>query len=183
MRPGMQCLLDLLRGRGFDRTIDEAEWDAALTLAEEEHILPWALSCLRCQHIPITSRTRDRLETIERDASIAAFYWSSELKSVLRAFDRSSLRVVLLKGPSLAERLYGNTALRASRDLDLLISKADFAHEQKLSSPRSDSFQVRPTTIIALGIEAPQRLNFTTMLRIHGLSTSTWRTPCDGHGQ
>jgi hypothetical protein len=132
MRPGMQCLLELLRGQSLDRVVDDAEWGAALALAEDEHVLAWAADRLRSREGVISPRILRRLETIERDAAIAAFYWCSELKGVLRAFDRSSLRVVLLKGPSLAERLYGSVALRASRDLDLLVSKTDLTRAESV---------------------------------------------------
>ena len=40
MRPGMNALLALLRGRAADPYPSEAEWEAALALAEEEHLLP-----------------------------------------------------------------------------------------------------------------------------------------------
>ena len=39
MRPGMTCLLEVLRGESITHTIDEAEWETALALAEEEHVL------------------------------------------------------------------------------------------------------------------------------------------------
>jgi hypothetical protein len=44
---------------------------------------------------------------------------------VLRALHQSGAAAVLLKGPSLAERLYGSPTLRISRDLDLLVSRSD----------------------------------------------------------
>jgi len=132
MRPGMQCLLELLRGQALDRTIDEAEWDAALTLAAEERVLPWTAARLRSRQVALTPGIQGRLEKIERDAAIGAFCRSSELKGVLAAFDRSSIRILLLKGPSLAERLYGETALRFSRDLDLLVSKADLTRAESI---------------------------------------------------
>jgi hypothetical protein len=47
------------------------------------------------------------------------------LKGVLRAFDRSDILAIPLKGPFLAERLYGSAALRVSRDLDVLVPKAN----------------------------------------------------------
>jgi hypothetical protein len=125
MRPGIECLLEILRGQSAARTIGAAEWEAALVLAEEEHVLPWTVAGLRLQQIPVPPAIANRLAKVERDAAIAAFYWSSELKGVLRALSQSDILAVPLKGPFLAERLYGNAALRVSRDLDLLVRKAD----------------------------------------------------------
>ena len=125
MRAGMQCLLELLRGQRADRAIGEVEWEAALALAKTERVLPWVAARLRSRDGPLPPAIADWLRSIERDAAIAGFYWSSELKGVLRAFDRAKIAVVPLKGPFLAERLYGSAALRACGDLDLLVSKAD----------------------------------------------------------
>jgi hypothetical protein len=168
----MQCLLELLRGQSLDPAIDEAEWEVMLTLAEEEHVLAWAVVCLRSRHVPITPHIRRRLEEIERDAALAAFYWCSELKDVLKAFDQSSLRAVLLKGPSLAERLYGRAALRVSRDLDLLVSKADLTRAESVltaigfvPAPYPDDYHrawYRGTTTVELhhDVENPLAFNF-----------------------
>ena len=125
MRPGIECLLEVLRGQSVARTIDGAEWEAALVLAEEEHVLPWAVARLRLRQVSVPPAIANRFAKIERDAAIAAFYWSSELKGVLRALSQSDILAVPLKGPFLAERLYLNAALRVSRDLDLLVRKAD----------------------------------------------------------
>jgi hypothetical protein len=123
----MSCLLELLRGQDVARAIDEAEWETALALAEAEHVLPWAAACLRSRPDAVSPALSSRLDQIERDAAMAAFYWSSELKGVLRALGESNVRAVPLKGPFLAERLYGSAAVRVSRDLDLLVRKADLS--------------------------------------------------------
>jgi len=125
MRPGMSCLLELLRGQDIACPIDQAKWETALALAEEEHVQPWVAARLRSRQDATPPTLSNCLDEIERDSALAAFYWSSELKGVLRAFRESNVRAVLLKGPFLAERLYGSAALRVSRDLDLLVNKAD----------------------------------------------------------
>jgi hypothetical protein len=101
-------------------------------LAEEEHVLPWAVARLRLHQTSLAPDITERLKRMERDAAIAAFYWSSELKGVLRAFSDGKLAVVPLKGPLLAERLYGSAALRVSRDLDLLVARADLARAEAI---------------------------------------------------
>jgi hypothetical protein len=130
MRPGMQCLLEILRGQIGERAIDEAEWDDTLALAEEEHVVAWAVAGARARNVALTPAIANRLVQIERDAAIAAFYWTSELKGLLRAFDQAGIAVVPLKGPFLAERLYGSAALRVNRDLDLVVSIADLARAE-----------------------------------------------------
>lgn len=129
-RPGMLCLLELLREHSPDRTIDDAEWEAALTLAEEQHVLPWAVARMHRQPAALPHAISERIQPIEREAAIAAFYWSSELKGILHALDRQNVAVVPLKGPFLAERLYGAATLRVSHDLDLLVSRRDLARAE-----------------------------------------------------
>jgi hypothetical protein len=121
----MSYLLELLRGQDIASTIDSAGWQATFALAEEEHVLPWVAARLRSRQDALSPALSNRLDQIEREAAIGAFYWSSELKGVLRAFGESNVRAVPLKGPFLAERLYESAVLRVSRDLDLLVRKAD----------------------------------------------------------
>lgn len=49
----------------------------------------------------------------------------AELLRVLDALDVAGIRTIPFKGPLLAETLYGDRALRTSRDLDLLVDLAD----------------------------------------------------------
>jgi hypothetical protein len=128
----MSCLLNVLRGPSIDHRIDEAEWTAVLALAEEEHVLSWAAARLRSRQGALPLALSNRVHEIERDAAIAAFYWTSELKGVLGALGHANIRAVPLKGPFLAERLYGNAALRVSRDLDVLVRKADLPRAERV---------------------------------------------------
>jgi hypothetical protein len=167
----MSCLLELLRGQIVARSIDEAEWETMFALAEAEHVQPWAAARLRSRPDAIPPALSSRLDQIERDAAIAAFYWSSELKGLLCAFRETNVRVVPLKGPSLAERLCGSALLRVSRDLDLLVSKADLPRAEAVLSvagfvPGTPDDYHRPwrrqTTTVELhhDVENPLAFNF-----------------------
>jgi hypothetical protein len=171
MRRGMRCLLELLSGHSVDRPIDEAEWEAALTLAEAEHVLPWAAARLCSRQASLTPAIVNRLNGIERDAAIAAFYWSAELKGILAAFEQRDLVVVPLKGPFLAERLYGETALRVNSDLDLLVSRSDLSRSEAVLAAidfvpgTPDDYHrqwYRKTTTVELhhNVENPLAFNF-----------------------
>jgi hypothetical protein len=123
----MRLLLTILRAQRGDGAIEEGELESALTLAEEEHVLPWAASCLRSQHASLPPAIAYKLNQIKRDAAITAFYWCTQLQGALRALHEAGIKVVPLKGPLLAEQIYGSATLRTSRDLDLLVSQADIA--------------------------------------------------------
>ena len=51
-----------------------------------------------------------------------------ELGKALEAFKKSGLEVIVLKGAALAEKVYGNIALRPMSDIDLLVKEEDMAH-------------------------------------------------------
>jgi hypothetical protein len=121
----MQSLLDLLRGDLRRHGFDDAEWAALLDLAEQEGVVPWAVERLRLLGEELSPEQRKRLHNVRREAEISAFVWTETLKSILAAFDRATLPVISLKGPCLAERLYGNAALRTCYDLDFLVRRPD----------------------------------------------------------
>jgi hypothetical protein len=122
----MHRLLEVLRGGDARGTAGDAEWNAMIALAEEEHVLPWAASRRRRGHEKDWAHARaERLAEIERDAGVAAFYWSCELKALLHEFAARGIDVVPLKGPYLAERVYGDVSLRGCCDLDVLVGAAD----------------------------------------------------------
>ena len=134
MRPGMQTLLDLIRGELKAANLPAEESMMVLNLAEEENVLPWAASCLRAQADCIAPEVDARLRTVDRAARISAFVWSETLRSTLAEFHRRGVPVISLKGPWLAQRLYGDAALRLYSDLDLLVRRADFVRSEEVLS-------------------------------------------------
>ena len=121
----MQALVGVLRGQ----SLESSEAETVLALASEQHVLPFVVH--RLLNGP-SDATLAQLQAAHRDATIAAFFWSSELRGLLRASAEAGIDVIALKGPSLAERVYGGTALRTSHDLDLLVRKPDYAAAESL---------------------------------------------------
>jgi hypothetical protein len=127
----MQSLLDLFRGR-LQHTVDGAEWTSLLNVAEEENVLPWAAERLRSLDGQHTLEQKQRLNEIRREAQVSSFVWTETLKGIAAAFHQADLPMVSLKGPCLAERLYGDAALRTCYDLDLLVRQSDLARAERL---------------------------------------------------
>lgn len=125
----MEELLSVLRGRCDQLPAGDHSLAQMLELAEEQHILPWVAHRYAAHH-PVSPEIRDKLRAIKREASIAAFYWVSELVRVLEGFAAAGVKVVPLKGPSLGERLYGDAALRVNYDLDVLVPKAELTRAE-----------------------------------------------------
>jgi Uncharacterised nucleotidyltransferase len=132
MRQGMESLLDLLRGRLAKRAFGDAELAYLLEVAEQENILLWTAEKLRQLGAEFTPSQQKRLDEINREGQRSAFVWTETLKSMLTAFERARLPVIALKGPCLAERFYGDAALRTCYDLDLLVRGGDLDRTEKL---------------------------------------------------
>lgn len=157
MRPGMQSLLTLLRGEPI-HGIPSPDWIAALDVAEQEYILPWTAACLTAAG-PWNSQLTERLHGIRRHAQVSTFLWTSTLKAMLADFHRRAIPVISLKGPWLAERLYGDAALRSYADLDLLVRRSNIPRAEDLlaelgflPAARRDDYQ-RPWRRDSLTIE------------------------------
>jgi len=127
MRPGIEPLIDILRGRD-----NAGEWAAMLDAAKQESVLPWVAERLHARNVRLNPEQRASIEAIGRDAQLAAFAWTETLKSTLSAFDRAEVPAIPLKGPCLAERLYGDAALRTCHDLDLLVRSRDLARAERV---------------------------------------------------
>ena len=127
MKAGMDCLLECVRANGDLGKYSPEDWGGALKLAEEERVLPFVAAQLSKRREVIPAGVAAQVDAIACEEAKAAFFWCAELRGVLRAFGERGIPVVLLKGPSLAERLYGGAALRPSRDLDLLVATQDWA--------------------------------------------------------
>ncbi|MGA3035088.1 MAG: nucleotidyltransferase family protein [Terracidiphilus sp.] len=128
----MQSLLDLLRGRLQNHSLDQTEFDNLLHVAEQENLLLYAAELLRRSSVEFAPEQEKRLVEIHRQGQIAAMVWTESLKNTLAAFHRVDLPVIALKGPCLAERIYGDASLRTCYDLDLLVRRADLARAEQL---------------------------------------------------
>ena len=67
-----------------------------------------------------------------RAHAIDTLYLTAELLRILRLLDAQGIRAVPLKGPALAQSLYGDLALREFCDLDLLVQETDLPKARHL---------------------------------------------------
>lgn len=117
-----EFLLATLRGQGPPAP-PSINWQVLLDLAGSHGVLP-----LFCSNFSgeLPETFVDRLHT---QWAMAAFL-ATELEGLLRQFCLHGIEVLSLKGPVMAEALYGKLGLRPSDDLDLLVQPQDFARAQ-----------------------------------------------------
>ncbi len=107
------------------KTID---WDCFVKKARENGVSAVVYSRLieikkDCTHIP--SFILKKLKKVYYLNATQNSLIFEELEKVLNTFRKSGTQVIVLKGAVLAEKIYGNLALRPMMDVDLLAKKED----------------------------------------------------------
>ena len=126
----LACVRRFLHPHGTLPDSARLDWDALARLAAKHAVVPLLYLAAREAAAPpaVLDVLRGRFEEGARlNLTLAA-----ELARLLALFERENIGAVPLKGPVLAAALYGNLALRASSDLDLLIRPRDLIRVRHL---------------------------------------------------
>jgi hypothetical protein len=118
---------------GFEGgTPPDLDWSAFPPLCEAHSVAPLVCSVLKASAADAIPRAAlECLRDSFRQTAILSLTLSADLVKLLGVFQRESIEAILLKGPTLAETLYGNLALRAFADLDLLVHPWDLLRVKK----------------------------------------------------
>lgn len=122
MTPEAEYLLASLR-HGAAAPAKHIDWDTLFLLADSHGALP-----LFCRSYKDTLPANFRAPMREQWAS--SLYLANELNQILDRFEEQTLQVIPLKGPVLAQMLYGDVTLRPCTDLDLLVPPQEFERAQ-----------------------------------------------------
>jgi len=105
---------------------DGFEWESLISLARRHHMVPLLYHAIESNLI---SQPPDSyLSTLSDEVRV---HWlqatnrSYDQRRLLASFQSEDISVIVLKGTPLSYRLYGNYALRHSKDIDLLVHPAD----------------------------------------------------------
>lgn len=103
------------------------DWEQVLWQAEYHGVRPLLYGSL--EQLNFKSVPDDALDRLRRQVhgiSALSGFLINELARVVRRLREADIPVITLKGPVLAQKIYGDTALRSSVDLDILIRREDF---------------------------------------------------------
>jgi len=115
--------------RGLPITVPrDADWEGLLGLASTHGVLPLVHQSLLAQGI----EEPDFFAAAVQESVDAAETFAAELESLLEQFAGQKIDLFPLKGPVLAETLYGSVTLRSCSDLDLLVRPEDFQRAELL---------------------------------------------------
>ena len=102
----------------------QIRWDALAGLAEHHGVQPIVAQALwNVRDVPA-----EALHTLKQNYQSnlhKALFLSCELRRIVHCLSEAGIEFLPYKGPTLAETLYGDIALRQSGDIDLLIHAAD----------------------------------------------------------
>lgn len=111
--------LEEILGRGPD-------WDKLLALAIRHGVMPLLYKSFgRVDRQLVPQEAMARLRVMYMQNTAKNIRMTSELLKILDALKDAGIKAVPLKGPVLAEQLYGDVALRQFSDLDILVKRVD----------------------------------------------------------
>jgi hypothetical protein len=101
------------------------DWDAFITLLRRHRLLPLAPCYLHRYREVMPAAAATRLRQSWQHSRLQSLARSGELASLLTGFQSDAIRILPLKGPLLAQELFGDPTARLSKDLDLLAHPED----------------------------------------------------------
>ncbi len=141
---------DFGRLRELLRTVS---WPALFTLAEEHGVI--ALLALVSRRFDDTIAPPDIVQKIReyhRAQVLSAMKMTAELFRLVDLFRAAGLEAVLVKGPTLAMRAYGDTGSRIFGDLDFVVRHRDILRATELMISAGYDFEISPDEIRAAKI-------------------------------
>jgi hypothetical protein len=122
-------------------------WDLLLERAREHQVIPLLYRNLRSLDFHgVPDAARAQLRAAFRMNALRNAFLAAELARVLRLLNDSGVPVIPLKGVTLAESLYGDSAFRVCSDIDILVPPGEAVRARRLilkhgyTSPFTEEF-------------------------------------------
>jgi Uncharacterised nucleotidyltransferase len=113
--------------------LSKVSWSALVTLAEAHGVISLLASSLgQLQENLVPPEFAHKIRELHRAQVLSALQMTAELFRLVDQFRDAGLDTVLVKGPTLALRAYGDTAARQYGDLDFLVRQKDILRATEL---------------------------------------------------
>ena len=132
-----------------DATAAELDWNELLRLAGYHGVLALVARSLRRHGRNIPPAIERSLQQADAENVRRSLWFASELARIAARFEKKHVKAVPYKGPSLAESVYGDLALRHFSDLDFLVSPADLGAAQQTL----EQLDYQPSTDLSPSVE------------------------------
>jgi hypothetical protein len=111
----------------------DVSWPALLTLAEEHGVISLLASGVaRLAENLAPPEFAQKIRHLQRTQALSALQMTAELFRLVDQFRDAGLNILLVKGPTLALRAYGDTGARQYGDLDFLVHQKDILRATEL---------------------------------------------------
>jgi hypothetical protein len=113
--------------------LSDMDWDRFLELVRHHRVYP--LIYVKLKNVDKELIPEQVLQNLHSDYIRNTFqmlHLSGEMERICKILNENGIRTLMLKGPVLAEALYGDISLRTSRDLDILIHVADIEKSEEI---------------------------------------------------
>ena len=108
-------------------TWSEIEWRRLLGTALQESLLTWVVNRVAFFGLPCPASVLGEYQQIVDSGRAAAYYGTRLCLHVLSLMEQAGIEARIIKGHCAGQYLYGDAALRDSRDVDLVVQPADAA--------------------------------------------------------
>ena len=124
-QPNLQRLAEILRA--------PLDWPSLIAFAEDHGTLGLtAARLLDYNETLLPSKSRDSVRAWRRNQTLFTLNLSAEMFRLFGCFAASGVAVLVIKGPVLSVRCYGDPGLRQYGDLDLIVRDKDILHSAEL---------------------------------------------------
>lgn len=108
-------------------------WPSLIALAEEHSVLGLAASRLgRFEKDCMPAEHRESLRAWRRSYALYTMNLTAEMSRLFESFGAAGIEALVIKGPVLSARCYGDPGLRQYGDLDLIVRDADILRATEL---------------------------------------------------
>ncbi|UAL46922.1 nucleotidyltransferase family protein [Sutcliffiella horikoshii] len=106
----------------YEQFLDKVNWEAFLKLAKHHRLFPLLYQQLkRIDNPSVPDYVLRYLKAMYQQNTFQMMHLTAEMNHLNQQFLTKDIRTIFLKGPVLAQELYGDISLRTSCDLDVLI--------------------------------------------------------------
>jgi Uncharacterised nucleotidyltransferase len=129
----LECASPVRNRQRLAGSFASADWARLLALAGEHGVAGHLASCLRdLEESLVPPRVRQKLIERQRAQNFHTLRLTAELFLILGLFTSKGIGALVVKGPTLAVRAYGDPAMRSYGDLDLLVRQRDIRRATEL---------------------------------------------------
>ena len=113
------------------------QWDVFIELVRWHRVAALAWQRLSPLSEQLPPAVAESVQQMARNTAMQSLKLTHELKRVSALLQLHQIEFVVLKGPPLAQQLYGNPGLRFSKDIDILVQEKDVERANTLLSGHS----------------------------------------------